>query len=261
MRWPLRVGVIAALVFLPSLALAQEDSLACIDANAEAQKLERAGKLRDATTKLVACANASCPAAVRSDCAVILARVEAAQGSIIIDVHDEAGVSTTRARVTIDDTLVPEASMGRAIIVDPGPHVIVAELATMRRETRTVSVEGEKGKHVAIDFTVSRPEARDARFTVPWLSWALAGLSVLSAGTSIYFGVTGNGIKNRLDTTCRASTSCASSEYFDMATSYNAANVFAAVAVGSIALAVVTAIFWPRPKRSNTMSMIVHGVF
>ncbi len=243
-----------------SASLAHADDAACIDANAEAQKLERAGKLRDAHAKLVACASDECPAAVRADCASILARVEAAQPTFAIDVRDESGATTTHARITIDGEPSPDASIGRAVAVDPGAHTVVAELGALRRETRAVVVEADKGKLVTIDFTRPRDAAR---FSVPWLAWTFGALAVAAGGAGVAFGVHGSDDKSRLDASCRATHTCTAADYHEMATSFDAANVLFGVAAGAVLAAVITTLVWPRSKRASlTLSAsLVHVRF
>lgn len=262
MRWTIAAALASAL--WSSGAFAQEDTAACIDGNADAQKLERAGKLRESAAKLVWCASARCPEALRNDCAAILARVTKAEPTVAVETRDAAGAPTSSARVWIDGEERSDAGTGRAVAVDPGEHVVRVALGGQSRELRTVFVEGEKDRRLAFDFAAKTV----ARFRVPWLAWTLAGVSVVSAGLFGYFGVEGGSIKSRLDGSCAATRSCAPSEYFDMKTSLDAANVFAAVAGGALGLAILTAIVWPRTRRPITVGItfegagaLLHGTF
>jgi serine/threonine-protein kinase len=134
----------------------------CVDANSAAQSLRREGRLGAARERLLACANPSCPAIVRDDCARRLDELERAQPTIAFDVKDAAGSDVSAVSVTLDGQPLTETLEGRALSADPGKHTFTFTVAGHAPVTRAlVLTEGEKGRreHIVLPGAGPAPSA------------------------------------------------------------------------------------------------------
>src|SRR5580698_7948568 len=114
----------AVVCCLVRVAAAQGPTKAqCIEANTRGQDLRRDGHLAAAREQLLACADAACPALVRSDCAHRLDELDAAQPTIVFEVEDAAGKDLTAVAVTVDGKPLADSLSGAALRVDPGARV------------------------------------------------------------------------------------------------------------------------------------------
>jgi hypothetical protein len=101
------------------------------------------------------------------------------------------------AHVLIDDTPVPGA-LGRAVPIDPGPHVVRIEQGRAIARQSFVAAEGEKERAIAIELEPEASAARDvtsaqasAPAPIPWTVYALGGLGAIGIGAFIYLAADG----------------------------------------------------------------------
>ena len=173
----------------------------CIASNEEAQDLEHAGKLREARSKLALCVAATCPGAVRKDCAERLAAIGPRVPSLLFDVKDRAGNNVTDVHVTVDGEALAHDD-GTPVEIDPGKHRITFEAEGHATVEKTLVVtEGDKERRLAVVMTSSRqakdePEpierAKDGASS-PSVPTRTDGSGQRTAGL-ILFGVSGAGI-------------------------------------------------------------------
>jgi hypothetical protein len=97
----------------------------CIEANGKGQDLQHDGKLRAARVQLLSCAQASCPAILRNDCAKRLDELDRVQPAIVFETKDPAGNDVGAVRVTMDGAPFAERLDGTPLRADPGEHVFV----------------------------------------------------------------------------------------------------------------------------------------
>ena len=139
-----------ALLAHPARA-AEPTKTQCIDANEAAQSLRKTGKLRAAEEKLLLCVRASCPGAVRDDCAQRLTEVRAAEPTVVFVVRDELDHDLTAVHVTMDGTEIAAKLDGSAIAVDPGEHLFTFESEGRLEEARSLMLnEDDKGRQERI---------------------------------------------------------------------------------------------------------------
>ncbi len=104
--------------------VARADVDACIQ-GAERGQVERdAGKLQKASASFLACADEACPQVIRLDCAKWKADVDKLMPSIVPRAKDDKGADISQFTLTIDGEVVEQAETGRAILLDPGPHIL-----------------------------------------------------------------------------------------------------------------------------------------
>ena len=209
--WRRGLGALACVGAMTLAAPAHADASKeqCIDANDRAQSLRRAGDFAGTRQLLRRCAERTCPALVRDDCAQRLDELDRAQPTIVFDVHDEAtGKDVVAVKITIDGKPFADSLDGRALPVDPGPHTFVFEVPGQAPTTERVTVrEGEKGRHESVavgslpvesasaaapsqtpppDTSASPPDSRAAAgsnaWTVVGIVTTVAGAAALAGG-------------------------------------------------------------------------------
>jgi hypothetical protein len=139
----------AALLSLPSLALAAPTPRECAAASEDALSLKKQEKLSATKDRLLVCADPACPAEVRDECARRMSEVTAAIPSVVFDVKDAAGNDVSAVRVTMDGALLLDHVGAAAVSIDPGEHTFRFEAAGQPPvEKKVVVREGEKNRHI-----------------------------------------------------------------------------------------------------------------
>jgi hypothetical protein len=142
---------LATAVLVSSLARGEGVVDRCVDANTQAQSLRNRGKLAEARTQLKFCADPSCPALVRDDCAQLLDDLDRAQPTIVFDVKDDAGRDLVDVNVGIDGRPFARSLEGVALPADPGAHTFTFEAAGRSPvATQIVVREGEKNRREVV---------------------------------------------------------------------------------------------------------------
>jgi hypothetical protein len=162
---------------------------ACTSAAASGQRLARAGKLHDARASFVACIRPECPAEVKAVCDGLLSTLDKNMPTLIVGARTEDGQDLVDVRVKVDDVLVLESLDGKAISVDPGPHVLRFDHGASPSVVRTVVMrETEKDRLLSVTFArpraepPSRPEPPSATRATPAIVYVLAGVGAVSLG-------------------------------------------------------------------------------
>jgi hypothetical protein len=202
------VALLAVGVAIASPARADDTFRACIDASTEGQTLRQQGHLLDARDRMIACARDACPGVVRSHCARWLGELDNRIPSVVVRARNAAGADLLDARISIDGK--PGRLDGRAVPLDPGEHVVVAESGGKRKEEHVILVEGEASRLVLLRLgTAGRPgetlasSSSSSRATrVPWGAWVVGGAGLAALGAATYFGVAANAQLHDLDTSC-----------------------------------------------------------
>ncbi len=131
----------------------------CAAASAEAASLRKDEKLATAKERLLLCADASCPADVRTDCARRLLEVGDATPTVVFEVRDAAGNDVGAVRVSMDGALLIERLGGSLLTLDPGEHTFRFEgpSASQVVEKSFVIRDGEKNRRIPITFPPASP--------------------------------------------------------------------------------------------------------
>src|SRR5262249_36464382 len=157
------------------------------------QRTKLDGHLRAAREDFLACAQDTCPDAVRRACTDWLTETERSLPTIVVVVRGPGGVDAPPARAFVDDEEIDVAS-GRAIAVDPGPHVVRARAAAgTEASARIVAVEGRKAEVIPITMAARSEQTPAARapesdrprsvFTTGrWIAVGIGGAGVLGLG-------------------------------------------------------------------------------
>jgi hypothetical protein len=225
--------VVPAVVLGPATASAAPNLEQCLASSQTGQEQKHAGKLLEARRELLVCAAASCPDAVKADCAELLDAIERALPTVAFDAKDDAGVDLSAVRVAVDGVEVADHLDGLPIPVDPGRHTFTFTMAERSPVERTfIIVEGEKARHERIVIpgpgpvpvaTAPAPPPASAPPPVPaapvpnesspssWstqktLAVAAAGAGVAGVVVGSVFGLTASSDWSRAQRECNATT-------------------------------------------------------
>jgi hypothetical protein len=244
--------LITLATLVTSLAEAQPEVAArCVAASERAQTKRDEGQLLASRAEFVACAEEACPAIVRRECARWLADVDERIPSIIVSVKDSAGkdvASGSSDVITLDGARSGDAvNAGRAIKVDPGPHVIV--VATPHNgqsiEERVVVREREKGRVVTLSFQRKGDDGSGGgggggvpmKRTIPTLSWVLGGVAIAGGATFGVLWAKGMDEVSNLRSTC--APFCSNDQIDSVTPTLTGARIALGVGIAAAALAVV----------------------
>jgi hypothetical protein len=237
----LAVSASAAPSTPPSSSASTSKAAACI-ATLDKAQVSRAGrKLLDARASYVACSNEACPDMVRDDCSKGLREVDEAVPTLVLSASVD-GKDATDADVVLDGERLTAGLDGRAIPVDPGPHLARFERpGSAVVEVKIVAREGEKNRLVTGVFAVprsdkglTRPEGQ--RFPVVPVAFAATGAVALATALVMQLSMTSRA--NELGTTC--APACPQSDRDALSDKLVLRNVALGIGLGSLAVAAVT---------------------
>jgi hypothetical protein len=123
----------------------------CVSASESAQDLRRAGRLREARAQFSLCAAASCPRAVRDDCAARLSEIDTAMPHLVLSVLGADRRPVASPNVVLDGMPVVDAADGTPIEVDPGAHRLQIRAEGLQPFEETVVIdEGDGARRVEV---------------------------------------------------------------------------------------------------------------
>ena len=240
----------------PPPAPARADEVAACVKSAEDAQTERSGhRLRAARQRLLACAQSSCPAVVRNDCATWLAEVDQLMPSVVVQARDTLGMERFDVRVIVDGEVVAKRLDGLAVMVDPGSHLFQFEAEGSPPVQQQILIrEGEKGRALPITIAApiaAPPPAKPDRHPPP-LTYVFGGLGIAGLAGFTYFGIKGTADAHELRDTCGKDKSCRQDQVDPVHRELVVADVCLAVGVVSLG----TALYFylsdkPPPSPSN----------
>lgn len=232
------------------------DKAACADAYHGAQTHRKVGALKSAREELLFCASDRCPAILQPDCTRWLGEVEAALPSLAFAAKDEAGEDLIDVRVVLDGEVLLERLDGKAVVVDPGTHVVRFERKGSEPiEQTVVAREGEKARVVGVRWSASAaakepetvaPAAPPVNVASPSRTpaWILAGVGV--AGLATFGTLSTLGLVKRAELRESCFGSCDPAEIDAVRRQFLIADV--ALGVGLVSLGVSAWLFTSKPS-------------
>jgi hypothetical protein len=237
---------------------------ACFSAYERVQVGMRRGHLLDARAAASECLSDACPGALRADCGQWLRDVEGRLPSIVVEIRTADGKPVPGARLLLDGAPWKEHADGLATELDPGEHVVRAEVvgssgAATSAETRVVVAEGRKAQRVVVELPAPAPPAGASvspppapapserspapseRAPVPTAAIVLGAAGVLALGGFTFFAISGKNAEHGLQD---CSPRCSDDAVSPVRQRYIAADVFLGVSV--IALGVAAYLFLSR---------------
>jgi hypothetical protein len=257
--WPCASLALALIVLWPRTSLA-DSSHACAEAYERAQIERKAGHITAAIENLTICSGEPCPKFIRKDCIQWLGESQNAQPSVVFSVQHD-GVDLSSAEISCDGRVVTRIVDGKAVAIDPGPHVFVFRVQGFLPVERQLIVrEGEHNR--LVEAELKETSGKPAPSLVPGAAlspsgesyqksselggafsqnsrslrlYGSAGLGILGVSGFAVFGLWGESQKNNLERTC--SPYCQSSQVDEVRTKYIVADACLAVGVASLGLA------------------------
>lgn len=236
----------------------------CLAAHRAAQELRQSGKLVEAQQKLLICSSASCPGPVISDCGTWIGELEQATPTIVLEVQID-GKEASEAKVFLDGE--PIADLSHAIKVDPGRHVVRAELPPFEPHEESVfAAEGLRMRLVSIKFVSPKPASQppmspasslpsDATSSrpVPVLVYSLLGAGVAGLAGFAVFGEIGRSKQGDLERQC--APQCSDGDLGPMKTFYLIGDV--SLGVGLAAMVGAAVAYFTRPVEMPAAAPVV----
>lgn len=224
----------------------------CIAASELGQQQRDRGALIEARASFRTCAADDCATMIRKDCARWLEDVQEGLPTVVVGARDARGADVLGVRVFVDGEPIAEAESGRAIALDPGPHLFRFEKAPSAPIEQTVVLRmGEHNRAILATFEAPAPvappkptEEKTAPRPVstthvsPW-AYAAGGVGIVGLGAFTYFGISGLNEKSRVRALC--SPACTDDQVSGVRNRYLAADI--SLGVGLVALAVSAYLF------------------
>ncbi len=188
----------------------------CVAAAERGQQERDRAAFVEARASFRACSADECPSLVRRDCVQWLSDVETSVPSVVVGAKDARGNDLLDARILVDGrSYKEEIDAGRAIALDPGPHVFhfdhppdapVELTLVLRTGERNRPIYGTFGAATPVSSAPTPPPARPvapARVThvSPW-AYVLGGVAVAGLASFASFGAGGLNEKNQLRAEC-----------------------------------------------------------
>lgn len=246
----LAIALLAPFVALPRHARAGDDSKTCLDAYVQTQKLRKSGKLLKAHAQALVCAQASCAASMRDDCAQWAVDIDKSIPSVVFGVTDAEGHDVTDVTVYVDDEKLLDHLDGKAVPLEPGSHKVkFVRGSDPPMEETVLAKEGEKNRTITVRLpkadggaVVDKGEKKDGPTAVirptPTATYVLLGLGAVGLVGFVGFGLSGNSKKSALDDRgCKPD--CPQDDVDAVKKSYLLADISLGVAVVSFGVATV----------------------
>jgi hypothetical protein len=222
------------------------------------------GHLRDAKKSFVVCAADTCPKPLRIDCARWLDEVEASIPTVVFGAKDRSGADVFDVKVSVDGEHVLGTEQGKAVALDPGPHVVRFERASSKPfETKILLRTGEHNRPILATLEDKPREEvgtkplgpssseRSPTEQVPTATWILGGVGLAGIGSFALFGILG--MNEKSDLTQRCGQQCTDAEILGLKTKYVVADV--SLGIGLVALGLAT-YFWLTAPKTSTVSRV-----
>jgi len=233
---------------------------ACVRLSERGLAARDRGLLREARGHFISCAADTCPKTLRVDCSRWLEEVEATLPSIVAGAREEGGIDLFDVRVLVDGVVAVEPQQGKAIALDPGPHVVRFERPGSEPvEIKIMLRAGERNRPVLASFTkrdqvavppptkppsdepwrAKNEKAEEKHHSPPVLAWVFGGIGIAGIGAFTGLAISGSSEKDRLRGVC--SPSCSDDDVGSLRGQYIAADI--SLGIGIVALGLATYFF------------------
>jgi len=232
----------------------------CLAAHRSAQELKRSDSLLEAQAQLAICSSVGCPGPIIADCGQWIADLEQITPSMVFDVRLD-GKQVNEFQISVDGT--PVTDVTKAFKVNPGRHVVRAELATFEPQEETLVLpEGQRLRLISFAFkslqSGSQPESTspaapppvapaEPNRPTPVLVYPLLGLAAVGVGAFGVFSLIGHSQQSDLEKSCKPD--CTDSELQPMKRNYLIGDISGAVGVAALLGAGI--MYFARPTQSS----------
>lgn len=264
-RWQRAVVALTLGTLVCAPATARSDDATCIASHVEAQRLQKAGKVRAARDALVTCANPSCPAMLVGECTTMLGEVDKSVPTIVLEAQDSNGRDLGDVRVSIGPQVLASRLDGKAIELDPGEHTFRFETPGFTPLEQTVIIrEGDKNRRIGVVFDAKPPtkppvDPDGDRDISPafWVSGAVGIAGLVAFGA---LGITGIQKRGDLDD-LGCAPNCDSSAVDEVRGLFIGADVSLAIGIAGLALTPVFYFTSPKKPAGKASTVTLHFGF
>ncbi len=257
----MRLPLLALTLLVPAVVFAQpatDATQTCISAHVEAQRLEKAAKLREARSALVRCSDPACPSVLVTECTELFAKLDQAVPSLVFVARDASGKDIADARVLDGETVLLERLDGKAIEVDPGEHRFRIEHAGEAPiEQRLVVREGDKLRRVEVSFGKpggGGPAPQEEERQVTPAFWVVGGAGL--AGLAVFGALAGVGLAKKGDLDDQAcAPNCPTADVDEVRSLFLGADI--TLGIGLAALAVAPILYFTSPVGPPSSSAFI----
>jgi hypothetical protein len=272
-RFATSILVLISLILCPLRARADTTVDRCIDANTQAQSLQREAKLGAAREQLKLCADVGCPALVRSDCTQRLDELDRTQPTVVFEVKDGAGHDLLDVNVKVDGRPFAERLDGMALAADPGEHTFtfvaagrpavtqqfVLRVGEKERRER-ILIEAVTSSKAVFNVVVPPRAAPDEESSGIGLQKGMAiaafGVGLVALGTGVAFAVSAQSKADDANTFCPLRV-CSNQDALKMNHDAVLAGKIATVAFAAGAAGIgAAALLWLTAKPSSTIGAL-----
>ncbi len=232
------------------LARASDSTDQCLQAYETGQRLRHGGDLVGAADELRVCGGPACPVRMQGDCQRWLDDVERATPAVVFRVRGSKGDLLADVRVSIDGAPARRLD-GRALLMNPGEHVIVFECGGYEAlHTPVFVTEGEKleprevtlrpnlsslngGDVPPADEGVTSSEPATGPEASRSLGWplALGAVGLTGAAGFVFFGVRAQNGEADLE---RCTPNCTQASVDDVKSDYLYSNISLGVGLAAL---------------------------
>ncbi|MCC6662312.1 MAG: hypothetical protein IT375_01150 [Polyangiaceae bacterium] len=216
----------------------------CAAASEEGQLFAVKGQLRAAREKLIACAEKTCPGAIRKDCEAALGELDRRTPSIVCGAKDKAGHDLVDVSVSLDGAPFLAQLDGKAVELDPGQHTLLFEAKGLPPHEEKVMIrEGEKARVVVVTLVEKeapppKPKAPSGRrpSTTTWVVGGIGAAALAGAGV---IGFVALQKRSSLYDSCGKAGTCSQSDVDSVYRLYDVSYVAAGVGGALLATSAV----------------------
>jgi hypothetical protein len=244
-------------------ASAAPTKVQCIEADTSGQTLRQSGKLHAARDALRTCADAACPALVRSDCTTRLDEVAAVTPSVVLEAHDATG-DLANVTVTLDGAPLVDHLTGTPIEIDPGSHTFVFTVSGQAPISRTLVVsEGDKARKLSVGFgtestqpSAPAPSVSSSGDGLRLAAIVIGSVGLVGLGLGGALGAATFAAWSSVPSTCPASGCTSPAAYTQAMSSHDTASALAtgsdiAFIAGGVLLVTGVVVFFVAPHKRS----------
>ncbi len=129
---------------------------ACVDSYKEANRQERAAKLREALKSFTTCSQPACGVVLRRECLLRYSQVQADIPSVVPVVTDSTGEPIMDVKVSMDGEVLTSKIDGRAVAVDPGLHEFSFVTPAGSASQKIVILQGQRNRPITVSVAAGK---------------------------------------------------------------------------------------------------------
>ena len=212
------------------------------------------GKLLDARKSFASCVREECPSQIRKDCGDWMNYIDARTTSIVVRTRSAGGADVLDAQLSLDGVVI--ALDGKAILVDPGKHVVTAEGTAGRAEIVVLTTEGQKAREVVLTLTTAPapppPPPMGQRYA-SYTLFGVGGAAAIAAGIVAAVGY------SRWSALHDCQPNCEKADVNAARGIFVASDVAAGIALVPLGVALVLYLKAPRAPATTFASWLAYG--